>query len=156
MKELKIYIDRLKNGQKQKIQESISPDFLEIDEEDLAFEDPVILQGEAYTANEHLVIHLDIQTTAYLPCSVCNDTIGVPLVIKNLYLTHPLADIPGAIFDLTNELRESILLQVPLFVECNQGKCPQREQIKKFLKKDTRHKEVKEDTHFPFADLDNK
>jgi uncharacterized metal-binding protein YceD (DUF177 family) len=152
MENLKIYIDRLKGGQTQKFDEVLPSDFLEVDEEDLLFEDPVRLKGEAYLANEHLILHLDIETTAYLPCSICNDSVQTPVIIKNIYLTVPLAEIKGVIFDVAKEARESILLQTPLFTECNEGKCPERESIKKFLK-------LEEDTdndivHFPFADLD--
>lgn len=154
MENLKIYIDRLSGGQTQKIEESLSPDFLDLDEEDLVFDDPVALKGEVYIANDHLIIHLNIQTSAYLPCSICNDAVHAPISIKNLYLTRPLSEIHGAIFDLTDEVRESILLQTPLFVECNNGKCPERENIKKFLKSDQNIPEVGENSHFPFADLD--
>ncbi len=68
MENLKIYIDRLKGSQTQKINETLPPDFLGIDEEDLLFDQPVQLKGETYVANEHLIIHLNIETTARLPC----------------------------------------------------------------------------------------
>jgi uncharacterized metal-binding protein YceD (DUF177 family) len=154
MDNLKIYIDRLNGGQTQKIEETLAPDFLELDEEDLVFDDPVTLQGEVYIANEHLVIHLNIATFAYLPCSICNDAVHSPIVIKSLYLTRALSEIHGAIFDLADEIRESVLLQTPLFVECDKGKCPERDNLKKFLKPNQNIPEVGEDTHFPFADLD--
>src|SRR5579871_861362 len=127
MENLKIYIDRLKGGQTQKIDETLSPEFLDIGEEELFFDKPVQLKGETYLANEHLIIHLNIETTACLPCSVCNDPVHVPIVIKNIYLTEPISEIKGAMFDLANEVRESILLQTPLFSECHNGKCPERE-----------------------------
>jgi uncharacterized metal-binding protein YceD (DUF177 family) len=153
MENLKIYIDRLKGGQTLKIDETFSPDFLDVDDEDLLFEVPVQLKGEAYLANEHLIIHLNIETAACLPCSICNDLVRIPIVIKNIYLTEPLAEIKGAIFDLTCEIRESILLQTPLFTECHNGECPERENLKQFLK--SPHKESKNDiVHFPFANLD--
>jgi uncharacterized metal-binding protein YceD (DUF177 family) len=156
MENLKIYIDRLKNGQTQKIEESLSPEFLEIDEEDLVFDDPIILHGEAYIANEDLVIQLNIDTFVYLPCSICNDAVHTPITIKNIYLTRLLSEIPSAIFDLTEEIRESILLQTPLFAECNQGRCPERENIRKFLKNEQDIPEIGDKPHynFPFADLD--
>lgn len=153
METLKIYIDRLKRGQTLKIDERLSPDFLDIDEEDLLFEDSVHLKGETYLANEHLIVHLNVETQACLPCSICNDLVHIPIVIKNIYLSQPLAEIKGAIFDMTNEIRESILLQIPLFTECHNGKCPERENLKQFLKPTP--KESKNDiVHFPFADLD--
>ncbi len=153
MESLKIYIDRLKGGQTLKIDEAFSPDFLDIDEEDLLFEDTVCLKGEAYLADEHLIIHLHVETQAYLPCNICNDPVHIPIVIKNAYLSEPLEEIKGAIFDMTSEIRESILLQTPLFTECHHGKCPERENLKKFLKRP--QKESRNDIQYPFANLDS-
>ena len=153
MDSLKVYIDRLKHGQTLKIEETFPPDFLEIDDDDLVFKDPVHLHGEAYLSNDHLIIHLNIATTAFFPCSICNAPVQIPISLKNVYLTQPLAEIKGAIYDITNEVRESILLQAPLFAECNQGSCPERDNLKKFLKSDpntSSHPQV----HFPFTDLD--
>ena|ERR1700722_3170400 len=146
MKNLKIYIDRLKGGQTLAIDESLPPDFLDLHEKDLVFLEPIRLKGEAYLANEHLIIHLNIQTVVRLPCNICNDSVCIPLAVKNIYLTEPLAQIKSAIFDLTGEVRESILLQAPSFAECHSGKCPERANLKQFLKEDI--------AHFPFADLD--
>ncbi|MGC1878166.1 MAG: hypothetical protein WA347_02500 [Rhabdochlamydiaceae bacterium] len=152
MENLKIYIDRLKGTQTLKIEETLSPDFLEVDEEDLLFDEAILIKGEAYVADEHLVIHLNIETTACLPCSICNHPIQVPVALKNIYLTKTLTEIAGAIYDITDEVRESILIQTPLFAECNGGKCPEREHLKQFLKPEqTTGDDI---VHFPFADLD--
>jgi uncharacterized metal-binding protein YceD (DUF177 family) len=153
MEKLKIYIDRLKDGQTLKIEETLPPDFLEIQEEELVFEDPVHIRGEAYLADEHLVIHLDIETSAYLPCSICNDAVSTSIAIKNIYLTELLSEIKNSIFDLAEQARETVLLHTPLFTECNEGKCSERENIKKFLKTNEKSSSPKEITHFPFADL---
>lgn len=153
MEQLKIYIDRLKGGHPLKIEECLSPDFLDIHEEELHFKEPVHIQGEAYLADDHLVMHLSIETEALLPCSICNDAVRTPIVAKNIYLTEPLSDIKTAIFDLTDHVRESILIQVPLFAECNGGKCPDRDNIKKFLKPEEKSSKSGEVSYFPFADL---
>ncbi len=154
MENLKIYIDRLKGGNALKIEETLPPDFLDVDDEELVFEETVRIQGEAYLADEHLVIHLNIETSAFLPCSICNDAVSTPISLKNIYLTEPLSEIKGAIFDLGQQVRETILLQTPLFIECNGGKCPEREHIKKFLKPEEKPSDPGEITHFPFADLE--
>ena len=153
MEKLKIYIDRLKGGQILEIDETLPPDFLEIDEEELAFEEPVRLHGEAYLANDHLVLHLNIETSARLPCSICNDSVHTPIALKNIYLSEPLEEIKGSIFDITEEVRETILLQTPLFTECHNGKCPDRAVVNKFLRPYENEKSGPDDANFPFADL---
>jgi uncharacterized metal-binding protein YceD (DUF177 family) len=159
MDKLKIYIDRLKSGDAEKLDITLPPDFLEVEEEDLAFVEPVRVFGETYIANDHLVISLSIDTSAFIPCSVCNEAVRIPLELRNIYLTKPLEEIKGVVFDLAEEVRESLLLQVPLFTECQSGKCPEREQLKKFMKEIPEGviaPSASEDVvHFPFADLDS-
>lgn len=153
MENLKIYIDRLKGGHPLKIEETLSPEFLDVHEEELAFEEPVHVKGEAYLAEDHLVMHLAIKTSAILPCAICNDAVVSPIGVKDVYLTEPLSEIKTAIFDLTDLVRETILLQIPLFVECKGGKCPERDNIKRFLKPEEKSSASEEINHFPFADL---
>jgi uncharacterized metal-binding protein YceD (DUF177 family) len=153
MENLKIYIDRLKDGQAQKIEETLAPDFLDVKEEELFFETPVQVRGEVYLADDHLVIHLDMETSATMPCSICNSAISIPIVVKNSYHTEPLKEIKSATYDVAERVRETILLQTPLFTECNGGKCPEREHLKKFLKPDEKPSDPGDIVHFPFADL---
>lgn len=151
MSSLKIYIDRLNDGQTHQIDEILPPEFLEIDEEDLLFDEPIALKAETYLADDHLIIHLNAQTSAFLPCNICNEPVQLPITVKNATVTKPLSEIPGAILDLSGEVRESLLLQTPLFAECSGGKCPERENLKKFLA--SSQKSDEEIVHFPFADL---
>ena len=154
MEKMKIYIDRLRGSQTLEIDETLSPDFLDIHETELSFKDPVHLHIEAYLANDHLILHVNVDTSAYLPCSICNTSVHTPIIIKNICLTKPLAEIEGAIFDMTEEVRETILLQTPLFTECHNGKCPDREVINKFIRPHENKQSSADVVHFPFADLD--
>lgn len=155
MEQFKIYIDRLRSGQKKEIEENFDPAFLDIQEADLQFPKPVAVQGETYIADDHLILHLNLETTAILPCSICNEPTPLPIAIKNLYLTIPLETVRGAIFDFSTELREAILLQIPLFAECGNGKCPQREQLKKYLTDTTKGAAglPAHEVHFPFSEF---
>lgn len=157
MEKFKIYIDRLKNGHVEKFKETVGPEFLEIEEEELSFPQELQVAGEAYLADDHLVTHFSIKTTATLPCSICNESVHIPIDIQNAYSTVSLEEVRSAIYDLSNEFREATLLQVPLFAECNNGKCPERDQIKQFLHNDSQAQNASGQppvVHFPFADLD--
>ncbi|MEN9343876.1 MAG: hypothetical protein RLZZ453_663 [Chlamydiota bacterium] len=133
------------------IQETLLPEFLQIDDEELRFSLPIQLKLEAYLADDHLVMGLDASTEAELPCAICNEPVKIVLNVKNKHLTLALDEIQTSVLDLSNEVRENILLQVPLFTECSQGKCPEREGLKKFFKKDLSEEE--DAAHFPFKDF---
>lgn len=147
-----IWIDRLKNGQTQTIHESFSPDFLDIQEEELKADSPVVVTGEAYLTESELILHLNASTIVKMPCAICNDMIDVDLRIKDCYHAVPINEIPSGIFDYKDLLRESLLIELPKYVECNQGKCPERKTIAPYM----REKQKEEpNIHFPFSKLDS-
>lgn len=146
-----IYIDRLRHGETEKIFIKTKPDFLDINEKELRFCQPVEISGEAYLANTDLVLHLAIHTVAELPCSICNETTSYPVEIKNFYFTKPLDEISSHIFDFSVEVREAILLEVPFVVECCGGKCPSRKEIAEYLAPPIKKSE--DDGWQPFKDL---
>ena len=141
---LKIYIDRLGDGQTEKIEETVSPEMIDVMENDLQFRYPVLISGKAYLADDHLIIQLKIKTEAEMPCLICNERIEKKIAISSFYHTEEVANVKGHIYDYTDPMREAILLEVPSYVEC-MGNCPKRTELKNYLDKG--------ETQFPFADL---
>lgn len=148
----KIWIDRLKNGQTQKIVESLPPSFLDVEEEELQFRAPVQVKGEAYLTEDELILHLNASTAAQMPCAICNKMIDTPLKIENFYHAQPISEIPDAIFDFREALREALLIELPQYIECGGGKCPERCMLKPYMRGENRKDKT---TYFPFSDLDN-
>lgn len=147
-----ILIDRLKGGHSQKIEEAFDPAFLGLDEPDLRFPTQVIVKGEAYLTDDHLIIHLKAQAKASMPCSVCNQMIDTELKVDNFYHTEPIEEIRSASFNYSDALREALLIELPKTVECNRGNCPERATITPYLRSEKRTEKT---THFPFADMDD-
>jgi uncharacterized metal-binding protein YceD (DUF177 family) len=146
---LRIYVDRLKDGHKEILHEEFPVSHLEVEDKDLKFKGPVSLKGEVYLVDQELVFHLSLKVKAVLLCSVCNQEVSTDINIKDSYQSVPVDEVKSAIYDMTELLREMILLEVPSFIEC-QGSCPQREEINKFLKK----KEGDDPSnHNPFSSL---
>ena len=148
----KILIDRLKGGLSQKIEEALDPSFLGPSEPELRFTSKVKVKGEAYVTDSHLIVHLKASTKVSMPCAVCNQMIDVGLRSDDFYHTESLEEIRGAVFDYSEALREALLIELPKTVECNGGKCPEREVIEPFLKPPARSDRT---THCPFADIDD-
>jgi len=154
--QFKIYTEQLREGNVEKIHETFAPDFLDINERDLHFDKPVKVDGEAYLAEDELVLHLNIATVATLPCLVCNEPVDIELNINEFYHAVPLQEIKTGVYNLRELLRETILVETPLLAECCQGKCPQRKVLKKYFKKDDPlgPKNIDDEGYQPFADLD--
>ncbi len=146
-----ILIDRLRNGVTQKIDGAFEPEFLGVEENELQFPKKIQVCGETYLAEDHLVLRLKASTHAKMPCSVCNRMIEIELKIENFYHTEPLEEIRSGVFNYNEALREALLIELPQYVECNQGKCPERASLAPYLHS---KKTKDEKTHFPFADMD--
>ncbi len=129
-----IHVDRLrKNGKTLSIEAEVSSDFLDLPEEELHFLPDVHLSGEAYLAEEKLVLHLDAEASAVMACSVCNGETSIDIRVCNFYHVEELKNVKGACYDFSKVLREEILLAVPRFVECNNGNCPERALMTSYL-----------------------
>lgn len=146
----KIYVEHLRDGQHRAISEKYPADFLDVHEEALTFEKPVLVNGEAYLAGDSLVLHLKIVATGSIPCSICNKPVEVITAIDNFYHAEPLEEIKGSSFDFRDVIREAILVDTPPFAECNDGNCSARKDISKYLKKP---EQTADEGYHPFADL---
>lgn len=145
-----IYIDRLRGGGEEIISAEVPPSFMQIDEEELSFPSPIVVEGKAYLAEDHLVLHLDIATEAIMPCKMCNVLKALPVKIEGLYHTQPLDEIKESLFDAAVIVREAILLDIPSYYDCPDEECEGRKTAKKYLKQEARDDG---ETYHPFANL---
>jgi uncharacterized metal-binding protein YceD (DUF177 family) len=148
--EFSIYVDRLRNGGSQKISGVFSPSFIDVDEPDLRFTDPVSIQGSAYLADDELLLCFSASTTAQMTCCICNKTVKQTIAVKDFYHTVALTEMRDALFDFRSIVRETLLIELPKVVECN-GNCPEREAIRPYL-----HSKPKVDVsahYYPFNGL---
>ncbi len=152
----RIYVDQLREGKEEVLQEDFSPEFLAVSETDLSFKDPVKVTGTVYQADDELVLNLNIDTLATIACSICNAPVKVDISIQNFYHAEPLKDIKTGIYDFRDLLRETIILETPKFAECN-GDCPEREKVRKYFKKlpEEGAPSPEDEGYRPFSDLDN-
>jgi uncharacterized metal-binding protein YceD (DUF177 family) len=150
----KIFVDRLKDGSELVIKETVSSDFLDIQETELSFSPQVSFKGKSYLADDHLVVNLNVNATAILPCKICNEPVQVEILLSELTFTLSVNEIASSVFDFSSLLREAILLEVPPFAECQKGSCPERENVKKYFKQNNQ-KGKQNDHFFPFSSLES-
>lgn len=133
----KIFVHRLKEGEIESIEETFDPGFMGVDEEEIKFEAPVLVKGEAFVCGGNFVLRLGIKTSVDLLCSICNSRVSVALGIASLLHTQKVEEIRSGLFQMADLLREAILLELPHRAECNLGNCPEREEIKKYFSKES-------------------
>lgn len=147
----KILIDRLKGGRIEPIDEAYDPSFFGVEEPELRFPSKVNVKGEVYLTDDHLILRLKAKASALMPCAICNQMIQVELKVDDFYHAQPIEEISGAIFDFSEPLREALLIELPKYVECKGGKCPERAILTPYLRPEAAPEKT---THFPFADID--
>ncbi len=136
MKEkLKVYIERIRDGASDEINETLQPKFMDVNEKELAFEKPITLIGEAYVTDDYLIVTLSIKTEVELVCAVCNEPFSFDVAIDNMMHEEPLEGIKDASFDLLPLVRENILLSIPFYPQCGLTSCKNRDAIEPYLKK---------------------
>jgi len=140
-----IPLDRLLNGKTHLIDQKISSDFMHLNEKDLIFKDPITIKGKAYLAQDDIILSINIYATSKITCSICNELTDFAINIENLYITQEIKELEN-FWDYQEHVREIILLEIPPFLECNDGHCSKREQIDPYLK------DEKED-YYPFKEL---
>lgn len=148
-----LYLDRLKQQEKEDLSSSYPCSLMDIEEKELVFNKPIEVKGEAYVSGDHLIIHFSAHTSLEMPCAICNQMTTYNLSISDSYQTIELIEIKSGELSFAEVLRETILLELPSYVECHNGNCPSRPLIEPYLHKEKSEKD--EDIHYPFSGLDN-
>lgn len=151
---IKVYVERIRDGEVEELSEMLAPDFMDIHEQEMRFMDPVVLKGQAYVTDDWLIVSLHIQTAVQLVCSVCNEPFCYAIDIHDMVHDEPLENIRDGQFDILPLVRENILLEVPFYPQCGLTSCKKRSEIEPFLKQDKPPVEkAEEHGHNPFKDL---
>ena len=143
---LKVYIRRLKNGVDESWDNELPATFVGLEEPELRVVSPISVNCSCYLADKELLITLKIAVELQMPCSICNKTTVQRLEVSPPLKAVPIADIPTSMYDISEDIREGIILELPRFVECNNGSCQERSQIETWLAK-------KERAHCPMKEL---
>ena len=151
----KIYVEQLKSGTTEEISATFPCDFIEQKDEELAFDSPVVVTGQAYLADQELILHFDIHTSIEMPCSICNEPVRRPIEITNFYHAEELEKIKTGIFCYNEIVRDALLLEAPHFIECCNGKCPARKEYDRFFHQPAAEESpaLEEGGYQPFKDL---
>ena len=133
---MQIYIDRLKEGKEQLFDEEVETSLI-FEKEDSVSDKPLEVKFKAYLAGKELIIEFQkLKAVCLVPCTVCNETFESSVLLENTRVVLPKDSIKGAVFNPSSLVREQILLEVPAYAECGSGCCPEREELKRFVRKD--------------------
>jgi hypothetical protein len=156
---VKFSLASLKEKETESFDFEIPPQFLDIIEEELKFEDPVFVRGIIQVTASDLNLVITAQTKGYMPCLICNEMSCFILKIENFTFSEKLSNLGSNLskgyFDLLPVLREALLVHLPTVLECSNFDCPKRKELANYLpkKRNLSHLSEERKVYYPFQEL---
>lgn len=150
--ELVIAVSQLQRGAVVPFTVEAPAALLGLEEEEVIPLETIKISGRAYLLEKDLIAHFSAETKVKMPCAICNEWVTVPLQVNEAVQTIPTSEVGFDGYDLSPLIREELVLALPQFVECNEGNCPKRKELKKSRAKSSNNQESEEGYH-PFAGL---
>jgi uncharacterized metal-binding protein YceD (DUF177 family) len=131
---LKVRIDSSLHDDEMAFEERLPPGFLDLPSGDeLSPVSDICVSGKAYHASEWILIQAEVTARMRLPCAVCNEMYEFSVELMPWKLSVPASSVKDGMLDVSSELREAILLEVPFFVRCGGDTCLNAEQVSKYF-----------------------
>jgi len=108
----------------------------------------VTIHGTAQVEEDILLIDAKVQLDVKLLCSFCAEGFSLPITLPHVKCQEALSGLEYGHFDLGEFVRQTILLELPLYPLCGGKTCLHRKKVEKYLKKD-----AAEEHFHPFAGL---
>lgn len=126
--------DRCSDGQEEHIEEKLDPSLLDLQGTDLVASSPILVEGKAYQVSGRMIIDAHVSTTLTTACAMCNEPTSIDIDIPQWLYEQECDSIHGSEWDLTEALREEILLAVPFFTQCGGDVCRNMAEIRTFVR----------------------
>ena len=134
-------------------EERLPPSFLDLPPDDeVSAASEIVVSGKAYRASEWIVVEGRVKTSFRLPCAICNEMCEYAVDIRSWEQNIPAKDVVDGVIDLSEPLREAVLIEIPFFAKCGGGTCRNIDDVKRFFRSEEAPEE-REETHQPFLSL---
>jgi uncharacterized metal-binding protein YceD (DUF177 family) len=135
------------------LEEILAPSLVDLPEGDeCSVLSPIQVRGNIYKTDDWVILEAEVDTSIQMPCSTCNEPFEYSIHIDSWKVQENISSIKEGFWDLTEQLREAIVLEFPFLAVCGNGSCTNVDRIRPYLKSD-----VKKDsaivTHRPFEKL---
>ncbi len=128
-------LNQLEEGVETHFSFSLSTEELTSADCSFSYKSPLKIKGKHYKTNDFLIIYFSANLEALRPCKICNEETSLPIEINNHTIAQQIDEIREETFDIQDTIRSYTLGEIPDIIECNNGQCPERASIEKYLKK---------------------
>jgi uncharacterized metal-binding protein YceD (DUF177 family) len=146
-------IDGCVGEERTHFEEILPPSFVDLPEGDECVVcSPITVCGSVYRTEDFLFFEAKVDTAIQMPCSTCTELFTYPIHIDSWKIQEQASLIKEGFWDLTEQLREAIVVEFPFIAKCGNEVCKNFDTIKPYLKT----AEMEDDalrTHRPFQSL---
>jgi uncharacterized metal-binding protein YceD (DUF177 family) len=150
---LQIRIDSSQNEGEVLFEEIISRTLLDLHNDDeLSPLSDIFVSGKAYRTQEWIMIEAQVKVSMCLPCSMCNEPSSFFIELLPWEESVEVSSVKDGMVDLSQELRDAILLEAPLCIRCGGDACRNIDEFRKYLAPENRTADSEEKNQ-PFLSL---
>lgn len=121
---MKIDISKLKDGESFDVEHSYDPKELNVIENDVVYESPLLLKGTVERIKDSILFKGELKAKVEMVCARCLS--AIPKEINETFdIFHPVKGEKS--IDTTDEIRETVILSYPVKFLCREdckGLCP--------------------------------
>lgn len=132
---LRVRIDSSRSDSEVVFTERLSRDFFDLASDDeLSPQSDILVFGKAYCASEWIMVQALVTTLVCLPCSICDERCLLPIQLKQWEQSIPISSVKNGVIDLSESLREDLLLEVPNFIQCGGDTCKHADELRSYFR----------------------
>jgi uncharacterized metal-binding protein YceD (DUF177 family) len=151
---LQIRIEGSQNEGEVLFEECVSHELLDLHRDDeLSPVSDIFVTGKAYRTQEWIMIEAQVKVSMRLPCSMCNELCTFAIELLPWEESVEARSVKDGMVDLSQELRDAILLEVPFYTRCGSDTCRNIDEFQKYLAPENRAAADGEEKNQPFLSL---
>lgn len=150
---LRVRIDGSSADSEAVFEERLPPAFLDLHPDDeLSAASDIVVSGRAYRASEWIMIEGHVSVTMRLPCATCNEPSDFFIHLMSWEHSIAASSVKDGVLDVSEALREAILIEVPFFIRCGGDVCRNATEVSTYLTSEV-SAEDGEERYQPFLSL---
>lgn len=147
-----VSLDHLQQNEEIRLLYELDPAFLDLSIHDEAQPSkPVFVEGACSLVDDYVLVNVRVRAFFSLRCAFCNEPFEYEVSLDHYAHQERVESLRTKEWDLSEHLRESILLELPFFPQCGGKVCLHRDEIQKYFSSRTQKKD--EQQQFPFENF---
>jgi len=137
-----LYLDHLQPDEEMAVSYTIDPAFLDFNPKDeVQPSRPVVVEGTCSLVDDFVILNLLVKAFFSVHCAHCNEQFEYEVCIDHFAHQELLENIEQKKWNLSEIVREAIVLELPFFPQCGGKKCLHIDELRKYFHVQTQEKD---------------